>query len=155
MKHTDIKQIITKPTEYFEKEVTVCGWIRSFRDSKNMGFLALNDGTTLSHLQIVIDKSSCETNSALRAGAAVKVVGKAVKSFNANQVVEINATEIQVLGDCPLDYPIQKAKTSLDFLRTVPHLRVRTNTFNAVFRRHSPLFSGKRFYVRSHANHHR
>ena len=55
MKHTDIKQILTKPEEYFGKSVTVCGWIRSFRDSKNMAFIALNDGTTLSHLQIVIE----------------------------------------------------------------------------------------------------
>ncbi len=140
MKHTDIKQIINAPADYFEKEVVVCGWVRSFRDSKNMGFIALNDGTTLNHLQIVIDKSTCTSDiSNLRVGTSVKVVGKAVKSFNANQVVEINATDIVILGDCPLDYPIQKAKTSLEYLRTIPHLRVRTNTFNAVFRVRSKI----------------
>lgn len=139
MKHVDIKQIITQSQLYFDKDVVVCGWIRSFRDSKNMGFLALNDGTTLNHLQIVIDKSAVTLSDALRVGASVKVTGKAVKSFNANQVIEVNATSVELLGDCPLDYPIQKTKTSLDFLRTVPHLRVRTNTFNAVFRVRSKL----------------
>ncbi|MCM1289461.1 MAG: asparagine--tRNA ligase [Corallococcus sp.] len=140
MKHIDIKQIVCSPERYFDQPVTVCGWVRSFRDGKNMGFLALNDGTTLNHLQIVIDKNVCTQDlSAVRVGGSVKVSGIAVKSFNANQAVEVNAHEIEVLGDCPLDYPIQKAKTSLDFLRTVPHLRVRTNTFNAVFRVRSKL----------------
>lgn len=140
MKHTDIKRIMNTPEQYFDSAVTVCGWVRSFRDGKNMGFLALNDGTTLNHLQIVMDKNVCNADYAnLRVGASVKVCGTAVKSLNANQAIEVNATEVTVLGDCPLDYPIQKAKTSLDFLRTVPHLRVRTNTFNAVFRIRSKL----------------
>ena len=140
MKHIDVKQIVSSPEKYFDQPVTVCGWVRSFRDSKNMGFLALNDGTTLNHLQIVIDKNTCKQDlSAIRLGGSVKVEGIAVKSMNANQAVEVNAKNIVVLGDCPLDYPIQKAKTSLDYLRTVPHLRVRTNTFNAVFRIRSKL----------------
>lgn len=140
MKHTDIRQIVSRPTEFFDKSVTVCGWIRSFRDSKNMAFLALNDGTTLNHLQIVIDKSTCPVDtSVLTTGASVAVKGTAVKAFNANQAVEVNAGEISLLGGCPQDYPIQKTKTSLEFLRTVPHLRVRTNTFNAVFRVRSKL----------------
>lgn len=140
MKHTDISQIQCNPSEFFGKAVTVCGWIRSFRDSKNMAFLALNDGTTLNHLQIVIDKSACVADiSVLATGASVAVKGMAVKSFNANQAVEVNAEQITLLGACPQDYPIQKNKTSLEFLRTVPHLRVRTNTFNAVFRIRSRL----------------
>lgn len=140
MKHTDIRQIVSCPSEYFDKPVTVCGWIRSFRDSKNMAFLALNDGTTLNHLQIVIDKNACSVDtSTLTTGASVAVNGTAVKAFNANQAVEVNACEITLLGACPQDYPIQKTKTSLEFLRTVPHLRVRTNTFNAVFRVRSKL----------------
>ncbi len=140
MKHTDIGQIVSRPSEFFDKSVTVCGWIRSFRDSKNMAFLALNDGTTLNHLQIVIDKNVCHVDtSTLTTGASVAVNGTAVKAFNANQEVEVNACEITLLGACPQDYPIQKTKTSLEFLRTVPHLRVRTNTFNAVFRVRSKL----------------
>ncbi|MDE6189286.1 MAG: asparagine--tRNA ligase [Clostridia bacterium] len=141
MKHTDIKQLISTPKKFFNTNVTVCGWIRSFRDSKNMAFITLNDGTSLAHLQIVIDKNVIPTlaEGATRVGSSVKVVGVAVESFNKNQAVEINAQSVELLGDCPLDYPIQKAKTSLEYLRTLPHLRVRTNTFNAVFRIRSKI----------------
>jgi asparaginyl-tRNA synthetase len=141
MKHTDIKQLLTKSDNYFGKTVTVCGWVRSYRDSKNMAFIALNDGTTLNHLQIVINKSDLPAidEGASRVGSSLKVEGVAVQSFNANQKIEVNASQITLLGDCPLDYPIQKAKTSLDYLRTLPHLRVRTNTFNAIFRIRSKL----------------
>ena len=141
MKHTDIKDILTQPEEFFDKQVTVCGWVKSYRDSKNMAFIALNDGTTLPHLQVVIDKAAIAQipDGATRVGSSVKIEGTAVKSLNANQAIEVNAGAITLLGDCPLDYPIQKAKTSLDFLRTLPHLRVRTNTFNAVFRVRSKL----------------
>ena len=140
MKHTDIRQILAKPEEYFGKRVVVCGWVRLCRDSKNMAFLSLNDGTSLPHLQIVIDKAKVALpEGAARVGSSVKVEGEVVKSLNKNQAVEVNAAGVVLLGDCPLDYPIQKAKTSLDYLRTLPHLRVRTNTFNAVFRIRSRL----------------
>lgn len=149
MKHIDVKKIATDPEQYFNQKVTVCGWIRSFRDSKNMAFMALNDGTTLNHLQVVIDKSVLPVleDGATRLGSSVKVVGTAVKSMNANQAIEVNAESVTLLGDCPLDYPIQKAKTSLDYLRTLPHLRVRTNTFNAIFRIRSKIsFAIHRFF---------
>lgn len=149
MKHTDIIQIISQPEQFFDKQVIVCGWIKSYRDSKNMAFIALNDGTTLPHLQVVINKAELSEipDGATRVGSSVKIEGTAVKSFNANQAIEINASNITLLGDCPLDYPIQKAKTSLDFLRTLPHLRVRTNTFNAIFRIRSKLsFAVHRFF---------
>ncbi|MDE7301382.1 MAG: asparagine--tRNA ligase, partial [Clostridia bacterium] len=141
MKHSDISKILSKPEEYFGKKVTICGWIRSFRDSKNMAFIALNDGTTLPHLQIVIDKNIIPEipEGATRVGSSVKIEGTAVKSLNANQAIEVNAESVTLFGDCPLDYPIQKAKTSLDYLRTLPHLRVRTNTFNAIFRIRSKI----------------
>lgn len=141
MKHSDISKILSTPEEYFGKKVTICGWIRSFRDSKNMAFIALNDGTTLPHLQIVIDKNVIPEipEGATRVGSSVKIDGTAVKSLNANQAIEVNAESVTLLGDCPLDYPIQKAKTSLDYLRTLPHLRVRTNTFNAIFRIRSKI----------------
>lgn len=141
MKHTDIKKIVSAPAEFFDKEVSVCGWVRSYRDSKNMAFIAINDGTTLNHLQIVIDKNAIANleDGVKHVGSSVFVKGIAVKSFNKNQEIEINAEEVKLLGDCPLDYPIQKAKTSLDYLRTLPHLRVRTNTFNAIFRVRSKL----------------
>ena len=149
MKHTAIIQIISEPEQFFDKQVTVCGWIKSYRDSKNMAFIALNDGPTLPHLQVVINKAEITDipDGATRVGSSVKIEGTAVKSLNANQTIEVNAEKITLLGDCPLDYPIQKAKTSLDFLRTLPHLRVRTNTFNAVFRVRSKLsFAVHRFF---------
>ncbi len=133
MKHTDIKDILTDES-FIGKQVTVCGWVRTSRDSKNMAFIELNDGTSLPHLQIVIDKSKLSDISAfMPGGTALRVEGTVVKGA-VSSAVEINAEEIGVLGDCPGDYPLQKKRCSLEFLRTIPHLRVRTNTFNAVLR---------------------
>lgn len=132
MKHIDIKDIQTK-AEYVDTDVTVCGWVRTSRDSKNMAFLEMNDGTSLKHLQIVIDKSALDNyDFALKLGVALKVTGTVVPARQGS--VEINAKEITLLGDCPADYPLQKKRHTLEFLRTMPHLRVRTNTFNAVLR---------------------
>ena len=133
MKHTDIKAIL-KDASYIGTQVTVCGWVRTSRDSKNMAFIELNDGTSLSHLQIVIDKSKLSNiSSFMPGGTALKVIGTVVKGA-VNNAVEVNADEITLLGECPSDYPLQKKRCSLEFLRTIPHLRVRTNTFNAVLR---------------------
>ena len=133
MKHTDIKEIL-KDASYIGTQITVCGWVRTSRDSKNMAFIELNDGTSLSHLQIVIDKSKLSDISSFMPGrTALKVIGTVVKGA-VNNAVEVNADEITLLGECPSDYPLQKKRCSLEFLRTIPHLRVRTNTFNAVLR---------------------
>ena len=134
MKHTDISEIF-KNSDLLETQVTVCGWVRTSRDSKSMAFIELNDGTTLKHLQIVINKADFDDISDyMKLGTALKVTGKAVKSAVAADSVEINAESIAVLGECPPDYPLQKMRHTLEYLRTIPHLRVRTNTFNAVFR---------------------
>lgn len=134
MKHTDISEIF-KNSDLLETQVTVCGWVRTSRDSKSMAFIELNDGTTLKHLQIVINKADFDDISDyMKLGTALKVTGKAVKSAVAADSVEINAESIAVLGACPPDYPLQKKRHTLEYLRTIPHLRVRTNTFNAVFR---------------------
>lgn len=131
MKHTDIKEIVSSP-ELVGTSVTVCGWVRTARDSKNVAFIELNDGTTLKHLQIVIDKAlDLDYADALRLGTSIKVIGKLVEGRQGT--VEINAESITVLGSCPLEYPLQKKRHTLEFLRTMPHLRGRTNTFNAVF----------------------
>ena len=133
MKHTDIREVLAN-RELLGKSITVCGWVRTARDSKNVAFLALNDGTTLNHLQIVIDKAVSELPAeAAKLGAAIKVEGVVVENPN-NNSSEINATEITVLGTCPEDYPLQKKFQKLETLREMPHIRVRTNTFNAVFR---------------------
>lgn len=137
MKHVDIK-VIRNDKSFIGKETVVCGWIRTARDSKNMAFLEINDGTSLKHLQIVIDKNTCSVPvEATKLGAAVKVKGICVESRNGS--AEINAEEVILLGACPADYPLQKKRHSLEFLRTIPHLRLRTNTFNAVFRVRSKL----------------
>ena len=134
MKHTDISEIF-KNSDLLETQVTVCGWVRTSRDSKSMAFIELNDGTTLKHLQIVINKADFDDISDyMKLGTALKVTGKTVKSAVAADSVEINAESIAVLGECPPDYPLQKKRHTLEYLRTIPHLRVRTNTFNAVFR---------------------
>ncbi len=132
MQHIDIKEIFGNQ-ELLNNNVTVCGWVRTARDSKNVAFIELNDGTSLKHLQIVIEKDSgIQLEQCLKLGTALKVEGKLVPS--ANNIVEINASSIEVLGTAPADYPLQKKRHTLEFLRTMPHLRLRTNTFNAVFR---------------------
>ncbi len=148
MKHTDIKEIF-KDTSVIGKDVTVCGWVRTSRDSKNVAFIELNDGTTLKHIQIVIDKSLDVKydEQAFKLGTSLKVTGTAVESRQGS--VEINAKEIEVIGECPLEYPLQKKRHTLEFLRTMPHLRGRTNTFNAVFRVRSVLAAAIHEYFQS------
>lgn len=148
MKHTDIKEIF-KDTSVIGKDITVCGWVRTSRDSKNVAFIELNDGTTLKHIQIVIDKSLDVKydEQAFKLGTSLKVTGTAVESRQGS--VEINAKEIEVIGECPLEYPLQKKRHTLEFLRTMPHLRGRTNTFNAVFRVRSVLAAAIHEYFQS------
>lgn len=152
MKHTDIYEIMNN-AGLIGKSVTVCGWVRTSRDSKNMAFLELNDGTTLKHLQVVIDKGiMSDISEYMKLGTSLKVEGELVKSVVAADSVEINAEKITVLGECPPEYPLQKKRHTLEYLRTIPALRVRTNTFNAVFRVRSVVsaaiheyFTSKRF----------
>ncbi|MBO7399514.1 MAG: asparagine--tRNA ligase [Clostridia bacterium] len=147
MKHIDVKDIFSDPF-YIGKTVTVCGWVRTSRDSKNISFLEINDGTTFKHLQIVIEKEKVsDFERAMKLGASVKVNGVCVESEKNG--VEINAISVEVLGDCPPEYPLQKKRHSLEFLRTMPHLRVRTNTFNAVFRVRSVLAAAIHEYLQS------
>ena len=155
MKHTDIADILSGKISA-GKEVTVCGWVRTARDSKNMAFLEINDGTSLKHLQIVIDKNVIKNNDFMHLGCGVKVCGVLVESPNIAGSPEINASEITLLGDCPADYPLQKKRCSMEFLRSIPALRVRTNMFNAVFRVRSVVsaciheFFQKRHFVYVH-----
>ncbi len=133
MKHIDIVDLFNDRS-YVNKEVTVCGWVRTSRDSKNMAFLEINDGTTLKHLQIVMDKNTVDNTDEFKLGCSVKVEGTLVNSFLMENSVEVNASKVTLLGDCPPEYPLQKKRCTLEFLRGMPHLRLRTNTFNAVFR---------------------
>ncbi len=149
MKHIDIIDIFEKK-ELIDTKVTVCGWVRTSRDSKNMAFIELNDGTSFKHLQIVIDKSvMSDISEFMKLGTSLKVEGVLVNSAVAVDSVEINATDIEVLGACPPEYPLQKKRHSLEYLRTIPHLRVRTNTFNAVFRVRSVVSNAVHEYFQS------
>lgn len=131
-----LKQIFKNPQEYLEKDLTVCGWIRSIRDSKAFGFIVINDGTFFEPLQIVYN-DTLENISDIRklnVGAALIVTGKLVATPQAKQPFEIQASQIEIEGASTPDYPLQKKRHSFEYLRTISHLRPRTNTFQAVFR---------------------
>ena len=141
MKHDDIKNI-NEQEEYINKEAVVCGWVRTVRISKNVCFIELNDGTTLKNLQLVIDNTNDELMefcSKITTGSSIAVKGIILKSLNDKQKIEMMVKKGKIIGICPQDYPIQKKRQSLDNLREIPHLRSRTNTFNAVFRVRSVL----------------
>lgn len=131
-----VKSLYRNKEEYIGKEVTVGGWIRSVRDSKTFGFLVLSDGTFFETLQIVYsDKlANFAEISKLNVGAAVIVKGELVATPQAKQPFEIQATSVEIEGASAPDYPLQKKRHSFEYLRTISHLRPRTNTFQAVFR---------------------
>jgi len=144
-KRTKIKQLLSgEPTG---EQVTVMGWVRTFRNSQ---FIALNDGSTINNLQIVVALGLLEdaTLKRITTGAALKATGELIPSLGKGQKVELKATAIEVLGDSdPEHYPLQPKKHSLEFLREIAHLRFRTNTFSAVFRiRHCLAFAIHQFF---------
>ncbi len=133
---TSIRNLYRDRDNYIDNVVTVGGWIRSVRDSKTFGFLVVNDGTFFEPLQVVYhDKlDNFADISKLNVGAAVIVTGTLVATPDAKQPFEIQADEVYVEGESTPDYPLQKKRHSMEFLRTITHLRPRTNTFQAVFR---------------------
>lgn len=136
MELTNIKDLFREKEQYKDKKVTVGGWVRSNRDSKNFGFLVVNDGTFFEPLQIVYgsEMENFGDIAKIGVGAAVVVTGKIVETPGAKQPIEMHAEEVLVEGSSPADYPLQKKRHSFEYLRTISHLRPRTNTFQAVFR---------------------
>lgn len=136
MELTTVREIFRNRENYLEKEITVGGWVRSVRDSKTFGFLVLHDGTFFEPLQIVYHDTmeNFAEVSKLNVGAAVIVKGTLVATPQAKQPFEIQASEVTVEGPSAPDYPLQKKRHSMEYLRTISHLRPRTNTFQAVFR---------------------
>ncbi len=114
--------------------VTVYGWVRTARSGKNVAFASITDGSAISPLQIVFDRNKFDNISGLQTGACIKVSGSIVESPGAEQSREISADELEIIGPAGDDYPLQKKRHSIEFLRSLPHLRARTNTFGAVFR---------------------
>lgn len=131
-----IRELYKQQEKYLDKEITVGGWVRSIRDSKSFGFIVINDGTFFSPLQIVYhdDMENFEEVSKLNVGAAIIVTGTLVATPQAKQPFEIQAKKVVVEGASAPDYPLQKKRHSFEYLRTISHLRPRTNTFQAVFR---------------------
>ncbi len=131
-----IKELYRDKEQYLEKEVTIGGWVRSLRDSKTFGFIVINDGTFFEPIQVVYaDPLPNFTEiSKLNVGTALIIRGKLVATPQAKQPFEIQAEEITVEGMSTPDYPLQKKRHSMEYLRTITHLRPRTNTFQAVFR---------------------
>lgn len=148
MKRTEIKQALQ--SEDFESVIRVMGWVRTKRASKNVAFIALNDGSVIHNLQLVVDleKIPEETIALMHTGAAVDAQGKLVPSAGSGQKVELAVETIQLLGEAnPDEYPLQPKKHSLEFLREKAHLRFRTNTFSAIARiRHAMIFAIHKFF---------
>lgn len=137
-------------SESFGTEVLVKAWVRTKRSSKNVCFLALNDGSTINNLQVVIDVTAEmeEMLAKIHTGASVSVLGKSIESAGSGQNVELTCINLEILGQAnPDEYPLQPKRHSLEFLRDIAHLRFRTNTFSAIFRiRHSMTFAIHKFF---------
>ena len=147
MKHTKIKRI--QPSD-IGKTLTVCGWIRTIRDQKHFCFVELNDGSTLSNLQIILESSIPnypELIKQLSTGASISATGQLTESPGQKQKWELKAKSVSIFGGCPEDYLLQKKRHSFEFLRTIAHLRPRTNTQGAVTRiRNALSYASHRFF---------
>ena len=130
-------------------QVNVKGWVRTRRGSKQVNFVAINDGSTIHNVQVVVDvdKFDADLLKLITTGACLSANGTLVASVGSGQAVEIHATDIEVLGTCDSTYPLQKKGHSMEFLREIAHLRPRTNTFGAVFRiRHHMAYAIHKFF---------
>ncbi|MBV19946.1 MAG: asparagine--tRNA ligase [Cytophagia bacterium] len=143
-------KIISISEKHFETEIYVSGWVRTKRQSKNVSFISLNDGSTINSLQVVLDMNDfdLELVDDINSGTSLSILGKLIKSEGKNQDFELIAYKLKILGKSdPEEYPIQPKRHSFEFLREVAHLRPRTNTFSSIFRiRHSIIFAIHKFF---------
>ena len=150
MKRTEIAALYGSPETFGDTQVTVCGWARSIRDSKALGFIDLNDGSCFKGVQIVFTAEKLENYKEIASqnvGAALRVTGTLLLTPEAKQPFEIQAEEITVEGASSPEYPLQKKRHTVEYLRTVAHLRPRTNLFNAAFRvRSAAAFAIHKFF---------
>ena len=137
MEHTEIAQIFADSDKFEDKDVTVCGWARTIRDMKSFGFIELNDGSCFKNIQVVISKEDLENYDEIASqnvGAALIIKGKVILTPGAKQPLEIRCINAIVEGKSAPEYPLQKKRHSVEYLRTIQHLRPRTNLFSAAFR---------------------
>ena len=155
----EVKSLYRKSEDYIGKKVCVAGWIRTARISKSFGFIELNDGSFFKNIQVVVDENKLDNFkdiSKLAISSAILVEGELVKVDNAKNPIEIHATKVIVEGDSDSSYPLQKKKHTFEYLRTIAHLRPRSNTFSAVFRVRSVVafalhkFFNERNFVYAH-----
>ena len=150
MTRTEIASLYQSPASFSGKKVTVCGWVRTIRDSKALGFMELNDGSCFKGVQVVFEDKKIDNFkeiAKLNVGAAVTVNGEFVETPQAKQPFELHACEILVEGPSSPEYPLQKKRHSLEYLRTIAHLRPRANTFSAAFRvRSAAAFGIHKFF---------
>ena len=147
IKRTKISELLSLTC--YGSEVNAKGWVRTRRGSKQVAFVALNDGSTIKNVQVVIDleKIDEELVKKISTGTCLSVNGTLVESIGGGQSVEIQATEIEILGECDNTYPLQKKGQTMEFMRSVAHLRPRTNTFGAIFRiRHNMAYAIHKFF---------
>ena len=141
MEFVNIRDIYRQTDQYLDQSITIAGWVRSIRSSKNFGFIVVNDGTFFETLQIVYHDTMDNFTAVekLNVGAAIIVTGRLVATPDAKQPFEIQVTEASLEGDCDRDYPLQKKRHSFEYLREIAHLRPRANSFYAIFRLRSVL----------------
>lgn len=147
-----IKELYQHTEKYIDTKVSISGWVKTLRDSKNFGFIEINDGSCFKNIQIVFDTEldNFEEIRKLTIISSIEVTGTVVKTENAKQPFEIKASNIKVINLADSSYPLQKKRHTFEYLRTVAHLRPRTNTFNAVFRVRSVLSYAIHKYLQEH-----
>ena len=149
----ELRELQLNSEKYLDKEIQLNGWIKKIRSQKNFGFIELNDGTFFNGIQVVIDDklTNFEEISKLTISSSIKVYGKLVKSEGKGQDYEIKADKVEVYDKSDSDYPLQNKRHTFEFLRTIAHLRPRTNTFFAVFRVRSILaYAIHKFFQEKH-----
>ena len=145
----EIKELYRNTDKYIDKKVEISGWVRTIRDSKTFGFIEINDGSFFKNVQVVIDDTLSNFAEICKytISSSIKVIGILVKTENAKQPFEIKAENVELIAMASNDYPLQKKRHTMEYLRTIAHLRPRTNTFNAVFRvRSAASFAIHKFF---------
>lgn len=146
----DVKTLLAQCEQYQSRKIILRGWVKTIRSSKNVGFIELNDGTSLKNIQVVFSRDNLENFKEIageNVGAALEVEGTLILTPNAKQPCEVQAAAVEIIAHSTPDYPLQKKRHTLEYLRTIQHLRPRTNTLSAVFRvRSAAAFAIHRFF---------